>query len=356
MGKIFVLELRPFGNFCDRNCSHCYQIKKEVLATCSLSFTLLQKLLIWLKLYLIIGEFTVLRVVFHGGEPMLDGGAWIKKAITTINNNISINNISYIIHSHGFHENNIFEELIKYHAGFGISLIPSINGFHEIPSGLMVTNKNNKLYSVQIVIREFMLKEISILSNTIKTLPKKVNIKLIPFIDPLSNQSLNPKKYGDLLIAISKELINLESWDELILEPIDWIRRMGKPNVLLHGCRFSSDCNYKQDTIVTIALDPDGTIYPCNRFAGIKKCVLGNLRSENWEKEIVFSMEYFNKIYRKQINFIRCKECYVFSAGGCIGSGGCPFHSLECFDTNITDPLCAGEERLLKFFKNSVYT
>ncbi len=85
-----------------------------------------------------------------------------------------------------------------------------------------------------------------------------------------------------------------------------------------------------------IAIMPDGSVFPCNLFAGMKEFVLGNIFSDNFKSILEHpSLNYFKKkAYSNPCKNYDCKHFFTCA-------GGCPAHSYFFYNKlDIVDPRC----------------
>jgi len=88
--------------------------------------------------------------------------------------------------------------------------------------------------------------------------------------------------------------------------------------------------------IEKIAVMPDGSVFPCNLFAGFEEFRLGNIFLEGTEK--IWNSPILNQFRTSHENRCRRDDCRYFA--GC--SGGCPAHSYFYYGTiDAADPRCA---------------
>ena len=67
-----------------------------------------------------------------------------------------------------------------------------------------------------------------------------------------------------------------------------------------------------------VAVAPDGSIYPCHQFVGLRPYVIGNVETGCYEKEIPLKFGRQNHVYAKAA----CRECWAkyYCSGGCAAS------------------------------------
>ncbi len=88
--------------------------------------------------------------------------------------------------------------------------------------------------------------------------------------------------------------------------------------------------------IKKLAIMPDGSVYPCNLFAGFKRFKLGNIFKDHYEKIL---MNPTLDLFKKYSKTNKCKKTDCKLKLNC--RGGCPAHSLFYYNTiDETDPRC----------------
>jgi radical SAM protein with 4Fe4S-binding SPASM domain len=91
--------------------------------------------------------------------------------------------------------------------------------------------------------------------------------------------------------------------------------------------------------ITKLAIMPDGSVFPCNLFAGFEEFRLGNIFEEGIEK--IWNNPVLERFRRYNKNRCKLSTCEFFSA--C--SGGCPAHSYYfCGSFDRSDPRCLKEQ------------
>jgi len=360
----FVLEIRPFGNQCNRFCPHCYQYRKDTKIINELQIDDLNRFIIELKKYLNSEGFTSLKIVFHGGEPLIDEGKWITAAHDMISNHfVDDLHLNFLLHTHGFYSESILTPLIERSIGFGVSFALPNEGqvqIEDIPPAISIIADRHLLYSVQIVMNSKTFIDPLPLSSLFEILPPDLIIKFIPYmgIKKVDNVFLSPELYSKKLIQISQYYEKTVIWNKFFIEPISWCRQASTNNNYeqFKGCRFNAaECNLKNNIFVTAAIDYDGTIYSCNRFAGIQKYPISHINEKNWSKYAQKNIKILNKKYYSfDITMNNCELCNAHFYKLCCGGGGCPFHAIFCHNTNSIDLFCEGEKALAKYYERSI--
>lgn len=346
MSKKFVLEIRPFGNSCNRKCAHCYQ-NKTIPHSDKLDLGNLLSFLPSFKNYFISNGFTDLHVVFHGGEPLIDGGTWV---LTTIDHfrRYFDGGLEFLCHTHGYHNESLLSRLSDESVHLGVSLIPpSRPDAKLIPPAIPVAAQKGILNSIQIVLLPETFSSRDTFISLLDILPKNTNIKFIPCLSTETNGvCISPVNYGKSLSKIASWLEGLDYWKDFFFEPISWIKYFEFTKYQFRGCRFTNSCNFKNREIVTFAIDHDGNIYSCNRFAGVRRFKLTNIDKSNWLNDMQVELTKL----RELLDSRACLDCTIYEDSLCGGYGGCPFHSLLCIGMDGIDKYCQGEKNTYFYF------
>lgn len=351
----FCLELRPFGNACPHACSFCYQGKSRG--------TEIMRTDVALKMVGIVLEhmsnhsFTELKLVFHGGEPAVDGGRRIfhlTDHIAELASHFSAIAVHYACHSSGFTQLEA--------AGFAERCISVCVNRHipdQFPLGKRKIFRKNverlldlKLLSKQIIVltKETLrnsdaclraIKEYGIptkLQPQFPSAPSSFTSNSFPNLDDMANFTIS------LAYQAREGHIDLDR-----IEPINRFLRYKNLLVNTAGCRFSDECTFSDGPIRSLALDPDGTIFPCNRFAGLGAFPLAHLRTTEVSvlrhaAEEVQRLK-IEKGFRSETMKQQCQSCPPGVDNACASTGGCPFFSF-IWKSSCTDPYCALDRQL----------
>lgn len=310
----FVLEFRPVGNSCNLNCNYCYQNKHKIYPAISIN-----ALITFIKSTLENSGVKNIRFVFHGGEPLLLGNKFINNCITRLKTECKDILFSFIIHTHGLHHENLLSSFNGC-AKLGISLKDDYLNLYNQETLKYFCN-NEICCAVQIVADEKLNNNLSLYDNFYY---KKSTYKIIPQFSLYKKYIYkNINNYRNILLfAILNNNWLCKS------EPLCYLSEGKK----LPGCRFNKEqCLIKSDNISTLAIDYNGDIYPCNRFAAIKKYKLSNIDNK---------IDLLNSI-----NSLR-KEFKDFEYG-------CPFHAL--INKSAYDPYNIIEHSISEFFHPGLF-
>lgn len=355
-GRRFCLELRPYGNYCPHSCGFCYQ-QHEPIDSAMNTDTAMYALETVLK-YMQSHEMNEIKLAFHGGEPAHDGGSKIFEIVdcfARVANKITKNiRIQYTCHTSGFNR-------IDINGFFSRQISVCVN--RPIPDYLTENKRKVFRHNIESLLDCRMLAKqiIVITKDTIKHiddcleaiceygLPTKLQPQYPPC--PTRQPCLQYPDMDELhkfLAGLIKKAI-VSDIDLGRVEPINrfFIYKRERKNAA--GCRFSEECTFSEGPIKSLAIDPDGAIFACNRFAGLRTFELGNINRshsslfddvENEIRRIVYEHGFRNGRMKLQ-----CSSCPAGTDKACPASGGCPFFSY-IWDTGVADPYCHLDGRL----------
>jgi len=96
----------------------------------------------------------------------------------------------------------------------------------------------------------------------------------------------------------------------------------------------------------TFAVGPDGSIYPCYRYVGMPKYVMGNVYDHPSMDDLARSDAW--KIMHQYKDFVdeECGDCQYIN----YCRGGCPYNAMAPYDGEIkgVDPHCIAYKRIFK--------
>ncbi len=101
--------------------------------------------------------------------------------------------------------------------------------------------------------------------------------------------------------------------------------------------------------IKKLAIMPDGSVYPCNLFAGFKEFKLGNIFNDDYEKILINPIL---DLFKKYSGNNKCKKTDCELRLNC--RGGCPAHSIFFYNSiEDIDPRCKHSKN--KYFDNKYF-
>ncbi len=301
--------------------------------------------------------------IWHGGEPLLMGidfyrsvkdiQDFYRKRNKNFSNGIQTNGtlINYNLI-------NFCKETNDFHLGLSIDGPEKIHNLTRIYS-------NEKGSFEEVIKKQKLLKRNGLNSGAICVIQsknieypqelyhffksEKINVKFNPLIKSgkanknINNLGITPKQYGDFLLKlwnIYNEDVLKENKLFIEINPfIDILGNIATQNPL--GCNYSISCRNN-----FISIGPEGDIYPCGRFDGIKEFWMGNIQKNTLEEAI--NSEINIKLKNRTLeNVSGCSKCDF----GKICNAGC-MHNSYC-ESNIfgKDPYCSSYKILFREMK-----
>jgi uncharacterized protein len=316
-------------SLCNLRCKYCY-LRKEKNTDSIIDISILKKIINQLSL-----NSNKIDIIWHGGEPLLVGKNFFYNFVKYKNElnkkGIKINNCLQT------NATLIDEEWAKlfvdgeFNIGISLDGPEKINdenrifsdgkgSFHKIMGGIDILNKNSIKFSVLSVIAKnnyeyadkifnfFVKNEI----NNFDFLPNYYHLDT-RLISSLNNYCLDRYDFARFILRIFNNWIiyNDPRISIRILENIVTGLLGGTPSL----CKFNNGCKDY------LTIEPNGNVFPCDRFLGMEDYLFGN-----------FQYNDLNDIFtcRKRSIFIddiktissNCKDCEYYK----ICNGGCKYY------------------------------
>lgn len=285
-----------------------------------------------------------LQVTFHGGEPLLAGVSFFQEAMPQISRAWS-KPVGFAAQSNLWRLDDAYCELFK---DFRVGLGTSLDGPEEINDAQRGEGYFRRTMAGIEKARKHGLEVGCIVTFTAQSLPRwrevatffqreGLNFAIHAASPGLSGIGKTNEKaewavsadaYGNLMVELLA--FYLENLATMRVPTLDTICRSvaaGKGGI----CTFG-DCLGKY-----LAIAPDGSIYPCQRFVGQKSfrlgSVLGEIRLED-------SQAWQLLAQRQERMEVECGACAFLD----ICRGGCPYDALAVGQTR--DSFCASYQRI----------
>ena len=328
---------------CPSNCSYCWSSEE---GSPIMSIETIEEVVKWLKNFRDDG----VTFTFHGGEPLLAGAEFYKKALPLLSEGLSHLKPAFALQTNLW---KLTPELARILAEYDIPIGSSIDGpreLNDLQRGEGYFDKTMQGYKIA---RENGLTVRFITTFTSHSVEFKEDIfnffldngltlKLHPALPSLRGENpgkwaLDPEKYGELLIYLLDKY--LENMDKIEVMNIDHLCK----------CVFTgmgSVCTFVDCMGNTFAVGPDGSIYPCYRFVGMPEYVMGNVYDHPGIEDLAKS--YAWKLMHEFKEYVdrECKECpYIKYC-----RGGCPYNAIVPTEGKINgvDPHCTAYKMIFK--------
>jgi len=344
---------RPFAvimkntDLCNYHCEYCYvenhcTVKMMSLETAKLA---IRKVLDY------VDPRRKVNFIWHGGEPLLAGRGFFESVAEHCVGFCRV--IENCIQTNG---SLLTREFLRFcrDAKFTVSI--SIDGppaFHDINRH---TAGNLPTHEVALQAIE-LIKEAGLVAGCVCVLSKvnvehidelyeffrehRVHVRINPVVrsgravNAYNQLAITPEQYGRAMCRLFDRWIS----DEYIvqIEPLYTILgNMVAPSVW--GCDYGGRC---VESI--IAVNPDGTLFPCGRFAGLDEFRLGSVVSDE-DLYVMAHGEVFRKLLHRSTETIpACRSCDFAE----ICNGGCMVTAhMATGDVDDPDYYCVGRKML----------
>lgn len=326
---------------CPSRCSYCWSSEEESPV---MSIDTVREVVAWLKEY----RDDKVTFTFHGGEPLLAGPGFYREALPLLSNGLKHLKPEFAMQSNLWL---LTPELAGILAEYRIPLGSSIDGPKEINDsqrGKGYFEKTMRGYGIANAHGLSVRFICTFTSKSVKSreeifsffLENGLTLKLHPALPSLRSHdpeqwALDPEEYGELLVYLLDQY--LEHFDRIEVMNINDLFR----------CVFTrrgSVCTFVDCLGNTLAVGPDGSIYPCYRFVGMPEYVMGHV-SDHPSREDLARSPAWNRI--RQFQEYVDREC-----AGCSHirycRGGCPYNAMAPSDGEIrgVDPHCTAYKRI----------
>jgi uncharacterized protein len=290
-----------------------------------------------------------LEVTFHGGEPLLAGADFYREALPRLQDGWSGRPVRFAVQSNLWR---LDDAMLDVFSGYPLALGTSLDGPEDIndsqrgegyfrqtmhgierarkagvPVGCIATFTAQSAPRWREVVEFFIVEGLSFSVHA-----------ALPVLGRLPEQpwQLSPQAYGDLLVDLLDYY--LDNLKRTRIDTLDALIRSvssGKGGMCTFGNCLGS----------YMAVGPDGSVYPCQRFTGDERFRLGSVADhpDSLRESTVWS------------EFSRRQEQIDSACAGCefldICRGGCPYNVLAAggqssFDGHLRDPYCAAYRRI----------
>jgi uncharacterized protein len=326
---------------CPSKCNYCWSSEE---GSPIMSIQTIKETVKWLKKL----RDDPVTFTFHGGEPLLAGAEFYKKALPLLANGLNDRKVAFALQTNLW---KMTPEIAKILAKYDIPVGSSLDGpreINDVQRGKGYYENTMKGYKIAKdnglnvkFICTFTSYSINFKEEIVKYfMDNNLTLKLHPALPSLRSDqpekwALDPEQYGELLVYLLDKY--LDNWGSIEVMNIDNLCK----NVFT---RRGTVCTFVDCMGDTFAIGPDGSIYPCYRFVGMPKYVMGNVydhptmedlaKSEPWKV-----MQKFKERVDKE-----CKDCAHIR----YCRGGCPYNAMAPSDGEIkgVDPYCIAYKRI----------
>lgn len=332
---------------CPANCNYCWSSEE---GSPVMNIETVEEIVNWLKDF----RSEPVTFTFHGGEPLLAGFDFYKKALPLLVDNLRHLKPALAIQTNLWY---MTDELAELFAEYNIPIGSSLDGPKEINdfqrgkgyyertiNGCKIARAHNLKVSFISTFTSYSINFKEHIFNFF--LENDLNLKLHPALPSLRDENpekwaLDPEKYGELLIYLLDKY--LENMGDIEVMNIDHLCK----NVFT---RRGTVCTFVDCMGDTFAIGPDGSIYPCYRFVGMPEYVMGNVRDNPKMEELQDSSPAkLLQEFKEHVNN-ECAKCRYIK----FCRGGCPYNALKINEeTNKAeisgvDPHCDAYKMIFK--------
>ena len=312
-----------------------------------------------------------LDIIFHGGEPLTAGIDFYRRALPRLRQSLKTKRPRLNMQSNLWL---LTDEFCEMFAEYGVSLGTSLDGPEEITDNqrgrgyfrrTMAGIELARSHGLRIgCICTFTRQSVSHADKIIdffihEGLSFTIHAAVPPLVDNGLKQesgisftqaareaatdrwSLSPEAYGSLLVhLLDSYLSNLQRIRISTLDQLSRSISSGEGGI----------CTYRDCLGCYLAIAPDGSIYPCQRFAGLNSFRLGHVQERPGPEQLKLSPVW--QMFREREERLReeCGDCPRFN----ICKGGCPYNALAVrvpasgrgSSNNLKDPYCPSYRRI----------
>ncbi len=326
---------------CPSKCSYCWSSE---VGSPVMSIDTIRDVVAWLKDF----RQDPVTFTFHGGEPLLAGADFYRKALPLLSEQLKHIEPNFALQTNLW---KLTPELADVLAEYNIPIGSSLDGPQELNDLQRSQGYYEKTLAGYELAKEHGLQVQFICTFTSYSVQFKeeifnyflengLTLKLHPALPSLRSPepdrwALAPEEYGELLVYLLDKY--LENMSRIEVRNInDYCRCVftGRGTV----CTFV-DCMQN-----TFAVGPDGSIYPCYRFVGMPEYVMGHVRDRPTQEQLAGSeagrkMQAFKEYVDRE-----CKGCKHIR----YCRGGCPYNAIAPNNGEIkgVDPHCIAYKRI----------
>lgn len=326
---------------CPSKCHYCWSSDEK---SPKMSIETVREIAAWLKDY----RSDQVTITFHGGEPLLAGAEFYRQALPILSEELAHLAPTFALQSNLWL---LTPEMAKIFAEYRIPIGSSIDGPEEINDSQRGEGYFRKTMRGYEIARANGLDVRFICTFTCRSVERKEEIfdfflergfplKLHPALPSLRSDdpkewALEPEVYGDLLVyLLDRYLENLGRMEVMNI------------NDICRGIftRHGTVCTFADCMGNTLAIGPDGSIYPCYRFIGMPEYVMGNVYDRPTPDDLARSGA--GRLMQAFKDYVD-REC-----AGCAHirycRGGCPYNAIAPTDGEVrgVDPHCIAYKRI----------
>jgi uncharacterized protein len=326
---------------CPSKCAYCWSSEE---GSPIMTIDTVKEVVEWLKIF----RDDPVTFTFHGGEPLLAGADFYQKALPLLTDGLAHLKPNFALQTNLW---KLTPELADVLAEHNIPIGSSLDGPQELNDLQRSEGYYEKTMRGYDIAKAHGLSVQFICTFTSYSVKFKEDIfnyflengltfKLHPALPSLRGDdpkkwALEPEEYGELLIYLLDKY--LENMSHIEVRNIDDYCR----------CVFTGRgtvCTFVDCMDDTFAVGPDGSIYPCYRFVGMPKYVMGNVYDHPSLEDLAQSDAWKHMHRFKEHVDRECKGCKHIR----YCRGGCPYNAIvpTSGEINGVDPHCTAYKRI----------
>ncbi len=328
---------------CPARCTYCWSSEK---GSPVMDIETIKDVVEWLKVF----RNDPVTFTFHGGEPLLAGVDFYRKALPMLADGLSHMKPAFALQTNLW---KMTPELARVLAHYNIPIGSSLDGPKELTDlqrGKGYFDKTMKGYEIAKANGLKVSFICTFTSHSIKFkeeifnffLENRFTLKLHPALPSLRDDApdkwaLSPADYGELLVYLLDKY--LENMGKIEIMNIDHLCK----------CVFTNRgtvCTFVDCMGDTFAVGPDGSIYPCYRFIGMPKYVMANVRDHPGRADLERSDAWKLMFQFRDYVDKNCAECKHIK----YCRGGCPYNAIAPNEGEVkgVDPHCIAYKKIFK--------
>ena len=261
------------------------------------------------------------RVTFHGGEPLLAGMGFYRRILPQL-----VSRFGRRVHLSV--QSNLWgmtDELAELFAEYRVSVGTSLDG----PKDMCTAQRGEGYYEKNMAGQE-MLRRHGIAAGTICTFTDKSAYRAaevfrestLPYAVHGAVPVLEDEKSGGAVSPYEMKKVLIDSYEAYKNDPAHC--RITTIDAMARGVfdGKGTTCTFFNCLGTFAAIDPDGDVYACQRFCGLKQYSLGNVRGNLTEADILNSPGYALLLSAQDGKKTVCGDCVHWDhcMGGCLYS------------------------------------
>ena len=337
------------SNACNIRCRYCYNSKNDYSNS---KMTLEQLRMVFER---ITDDYHNLRIIWHGGEPLLLGIDFFRKAVL-IQHEIQKKKTVKFINSLQTNATLIDEDWCSFFMRNSIKVGVSFDGppfgksgrpnWSEAISGISMLRRNNIKFGTIAVINGGNIDYLNEIYDYFLKSRLNVNLNCVflhgRMTNPLNRSyAIYPDEYVEKMNSLFNKWLFDSDCYSIVNPYYDTIRTIIDAP---HSCEYTS-CLYK-----FISIDYKGDVFPCGRFDDKMLC-MGNIYSNSVHE--LFASDSYNKLVLAAIDRRnKCRSsCNIYN----YCAGGCNFNAHLSGDIrNNSFPECVAYQKMLLHVKEAL--